>query len=201
MFPTLMLLRFKEWDRVLAVEPPSAGAQVATAFWRYARAVAYLEKKLPGQAKDERKALAELVPGIPPATYFGVNNKGAALAALALADLDGQIAAAEGRFGQAIKLLEQAVAMQDALAYDDPPPWYRPVRESLGAVLLRTGRAAEAERVFRQDLKRNPGSGRSLWGLWQALVDLGKSGEADKAEAAFRKAWAKADIRIEFGDL
>jgi tetratricopeptide (TPR) repeat protein len=201
MFPTLMSLRFEEWDRVLAVEPPSAGAQVATAFWHYARAVAYLEKKLPGQAKDERKALAELVPTVPPETYFGVNNKGAAMAALALADLDGQIAAAEGRFGQAIKLLEQAVAMQDALAYDDPPPWYRPVRESLGAVLLRSGRSAEAERVFRQDLKRNPGSGRSLWGLWQALVDLGKSGEADKAEAAFKKAWAKADIRIELGDL
>lgn len=201
MFPTLMTLRFGEWDRVLAVEAPSPGAQVATAFWRYARGVAYLEKKLLGQAKDERAALAALVPAIPPEPHFGMNNKGAAMSALALADLDGQIAVAEGRFGQAIKLLEQAVALQDALAYDDPPAWYRPVRESFGAVLLRTGRAAEAERVFREDLKRNPGSGRSIWGLWQALVDQGKSGEADKAEVAFKKAWAKADIRIDLGDL
>jgi len=201
MLPALLAVRFGEWDRALAVDEPPAGARIATAFWHYARGVADLGKQLLGAAKDEREALAALLPSIPPDAYFGVNNSGAGMAALALDELDARIAIAEGRFGQAIRLLETAIAKQDALAYDDPPPWYHPVRETLGAVLLTMGRSAAAESAFREDLKRNPGNGRSLWGLWQALVDQGKSGEADKAKAAFDKAWAKADIRLQARDL
>ncbi len=201
MLPALLAARFGEWERVLAVAPPPETARVATAFWHYARGIAYLGKDLVSEASDEREALAALLPSIPPEETYGVNNAGAAMAALALDELDGRVAVSQGRFGQATKLFEQAVAKQDALAYDDPPPWYHPVRETLGALLLTTGRSAEAEKVFRADLKRNPGSGRSLWGLWQSLVDQGKSGQADKAEAAFDKAWAKADIKLKPGEF
>jgi len=201
MLPALLAVRFGEWDRALQIAQPAAGARVATAFWHYARGVAYLGKDLVSEASDERAALAALLPGIPPEESYGANNAGAAMAALALDELDGRIAVAQGRFGRAIKLFEQAVAKQDALAYDDPPPWYHPVRETLGGLLLKTGRPAEAEKLFRADLKRNPGSGRSLWGLWQSLVDQGKSGQADKAEAAFDKAWAKADIKLKAGEF
>lgn len=201
MLPALLAARFGEWERVLAIAPPPETARVATAFWHYARGLAYLGTTLTAEASDEREALAALLPGIPPEETYGVNNAGAAMVALALDELDGRIAVAQGRFGQAIKLFEQAVAKQDALAYDDPPPWYHPVRETLGALLLKTGRSADAERVFREDLKRNPGSGRSLWGLWQSLVDQGKSGQADKAEAAFDKAWSTADIKVKPDEL
>lgn len=201
MLPALLAARFAAWDRVLSIAPPPETARVATAFWHYARGLAYIGKDLRSQAADERRALAAVLPTVPPEATYGPNNSGAALAALALDELDARLAVAEGRFGQAIKLFEQAVAKQDALAYDDPPPWYHPVRETLGGVLLTVGRAAEAEAVFREDLKRNPGNGRSLWGLWQSLVDQGKSGQADRAKAAFEKAWAKADIKMKAGEL
>lgn len=63
----------------------------------------------------------------------------------------------------------KAVAVQDALAYGEPPDWYHPARESLGATLLGAGRAGDAEAVFRADLERNPRSGWSLFGLWKSL--------------------------------
>ena len=66
-------------------------------------------------------------------------------------------------------MLTDAVAVQDTLKYGEPPDWFFPVRESLGAAMLMNGDAAGAEKVFRNDLERNPRNPRSLWGLEQAL--------------------------------
>ena len=148
----------------------------------------------------ERAALAALVPTIPETVTYGPNNSGRAMAALALAELDGRLALATGRFDKAIALLEAAVAQQDALSYDDPPAWYHPVRETLGAALLIAGRAKAAARVFRADLERHPGNGRSLWGLWQSLEASGRSKAADETRAEYEKAWRVADIRLKLGD-
>ena len=83
---------------------------------------------------------------------------------------------------------------EDALSYNEPPDWFSPTRESLGAALLRANRLPEAEQAFRDDLERNPGSGRSLYGLWQALVAQKK--DADAAEKNFRGAWKNADVQL-----
>jgi hypothetical protein len=93
------------------------------------------------------------------------------------------------------------VAAQDLLVYDEPPTWYYPVRETLGAALLASGRAPEAERVFRDDLAINPGNGRSLFGLWKALAAQGRTADAAKARAAFRRAWANADVLLRLDRL
>ena len=53
--------------------------------------------------------------------------------------------------------------------YMEPPEWHFSLREALGGALLRRGEAAEAETVFRKDLEINPRSGRSLFGLLEAL--------------------------------
>jgi cytochrome c-type biogenesis protein CcmH/NrfG len=63
-------------------------------------------------------------------------------------------------------------------------------------VLLQSGRAADAEQVYREDLRRNPGNGWSLFGLAQSLRAQGKTGEATEVEAAFKKAWAQADVTL-----
>ena len=78
----------------------------------------------------------------------------------------------------------------------EPPPWYYPVRQSLGAVLLQAGRAADAEQVYREDLRRNPGNGWSLYGLAQSLRAQGKTGEAAQTDESFKKAWAQADVQL-----
>ena len=89
-------------------------------------------------------------------------------------------------------MLKRAVSAQDALAYDEPPAWYYPVRESLGAALLANGRGAEAEAVFREDLKRNARNGRSLFGLMESLKAQKKTTDAEWVRKQFEEAWKGA---------
>ena len=110
--------------------------------------------------------------------------------------LAGEIAAKRGDLASAERLLRAAVAEQDTHWFSEPPPWYFPVRQSLAAVLLQAGRAADAERVYREDLRRNPGNGWSLFGLARSLEAQGKTGQAAEVEAQFRKAWATADVAL-----
>jgi tetratricopeptide (TPR) repeat protein len=108
--------------------------------------------------------------------------------------LAGEIALRRGRAAEAVPHLEAAVRMQDALRYDEPPPWYYPVRQSLGAALLAAGRPADAERVYRDDLLRNPDNGWSLHGLGEAL----RAQHRDDADARrrFATAWSRADVTL-----
>ncbi|PYT03490.1 MAG: hypothetical protein DMF65_04120 [Acidobacteria bacterium] len=87
------------------------------------------------------------------------------------------------------------------MAYDEPPAWFMPMRETLGATLLLDGQAAEAERVFRADLERNPRNGRSLFGLWKALEAQHKTREAVVARREFEAAWKNADTQLKVEDL
>ena len=85
--------------------------------------------------------------------------------------------------------------MQDGLVYDEPPAWYYPVRETLGAALLASGDAAGAEAVFREDLQQNPRNGRSLYGLAKALAAQNKTAESSWVQEQFKVAWTQADVR------
>ncbi|HEV8714863.1 MAG TPA: hypothetical protein VGX03_18790 [Candidatus Binatia bacterium] len=88
------------------------------------------------------------------------------------------------------------MSQQDNLGYEEPPAWYYPVRQSLGAVLLKAGRAEDAEAVYREDLRRNPENGWSLYGLTQSLRMQNKKDDAADTEKRFRKAWAEADVKL-----
>ena len=86
--------------------------------------------------------------------------------------------------------------LEDGLQYMEPPFWYYPIRHSLGAVLLKTGRAAEAETVYREDLKRFPENGWSLYGLAQSLCAQKKADEAAAVDQRLKKSWAHADVTL-----
>jgi hypothetical protein len=86
--------------------------------------------------------------------------------------------------------------LEDNLIYNEPPDWHVPVRQSLGAVLLNAGRAAEAESVYWQDLEQNRENGWSLFGLMQSLRAQGKDAQADVIEKRFNKAWQGADVTL-----
>jgi hypothetical protein len=122
-------------------------------------------------------------------------NTAADVAAVAVADLTARIADAKGETAAAIKGFTAAVALEDKLGYNEPPDWLNPERERLGAVLLKAGRHAEAERVFRADLAKNTGNPRSLYGLYRALQGQ-KKAAASEAKASFDKAWADADVTL-----
>jgi hypothetical protein len=93
------------------------------------------------------------------------------------------------------------VAIQDTLKYDEPPDWYYPVRESLGAVLLLNGNAADAEKVFREDLERNPRNPRSLFGLSEALRAQKRAYDAEFVDRQFQSNWKGGEAKLKIADL
>ncbi len=111
--------------------------------------------------------------------------------------LEGEILVREGKLDEGLAKLNAAVQAEDAMKYDEPPGWMIPVRHTLGATLMRAGRVAEAEQVYRDDLKRVPENGWSLLGLADSLREQKKAGEELAAtKARFDKVWAKADLKI-----
>jgi Flp pilus assembly protein TadD len=116
-------------------------------------------------------------------------NSAPAILAIAADVLAGSIASARGDADAAVQHLNDAVRREDELLYGEPPEWSVPVRQDLGAVLLAHGRAAEAERAFREDLARFPENGWSLTGLARALRAQGRTADAAGVEARLRIAW------------
>jgi Flp pilus assembly protein TadD len=114
-------------------------------------------------------------------------NAATSLLSIASHIVAGELAAKQGKPDEAVTHLEEAVKIQDGLAYNEPPPWYYPVRQSLGAVLVTAGKNVEAEQVYRKDLALNPNNGWSLYGLAQSLRAQGKSQDAAAVEEQFKK--------------
>ena len=115
--------------------------------------------------------------------------------------IDAQLAENRGDRATAIALLQHAVSIQDNFPYQEPPAWFLPVRERLGAVYYRAGEFADAERTFRDDLLRNPNNPRSLFGLARSLEQEGKADEAADVQREFETAWAHADTSLDMKDL
>ena len=113
---------------------------------------------------------------------------------LAATALEADIVSRHENPGRAIPLLEEAVNIQDNLAYTEPPPWYVPMRQTLGAVLLESGQPDHAEAAFREDLSQWPENGWSLFGLLESLRAQGKTDEANRVQRRFLRAWSRADI-------
>ena len=196
----LLLVRFRRWDDALArPEPPAALAATHT-IWVWSRGSALAATGKTEEAEAAYKSFVAAERATPADASFGLNKVSDVLR---IADdvLAARIAAARGDRTHAIELLKAAVAAEDALSYDEPPAWFLPTRETLGGVLLSQGKAAEAETVFREDLKRNPRSGRSLFGLWKSLEAQHKAREADASRRDFEAAWKNADTQLKVEDL
>ena len=162
--------------------------------WHYARGLAFGATGQMAQAMAEHDSLVAIEAASPADAMIGVGNSTKAVLHVASAILSGQLLAAQGKLDDAIASLQDAVKSQDGLRYDEPPIWYYPARHTLGRLLLKAGKAADAEAVYREDLRQNPGNGWSLNGLSQALAAKGDAAGAASAKKEFQKAWAKADV-------
>jgi tetratricopeptide (TPR) repeat protein len=160
----MSLVRFSRWAEVLKEPPPPADFHYATAMWHYTRGLAYAETGRGDSARTEAARLEAVADTVPEQATVG-QNSARKLLEIASKHLAGTIAAKAGRTDEAIKLLREGIAREDALIYDEPPDWDLPLRQPLGAVLLAAGRPAEAEQAYRADLKRYPRNGWSLQGL------------------------------------
>ena len=195
-----VLLRFSRWTDVLALPPPDAKWPLLTLLSHFGRGVAYAALGRVSDAKLEQVAYYDTRKTIAGDTPWGY-NRASAIMAIADAAFDARVAAAERQLGAAIEAWRRAVAAEDALDYNEPPDWFYPTRESLGAALMRNTSFEDAERVFRADLERNPKNGRSLFGLWQSLVAQGRTAAAARAERDFKTAWAHADSQLKLSDF
>ena len=194
--PYYALVRFGRWEEMLTEGQPPKDFAFTTAMWHYGRGVAFAAR---GQYERARQELEALEAQQSSASMKAAELAGTplpAIADLAAKILEGELAARERKFDPAVASLTAAVAMQDAQRYNEPPTWHYPVRQSLGAVLLAAGRPAEAESVYREDLRRNPENGWSLFGLARSLEGQQKNADAEDAWRRFRRAWARADVTI-----
>jgi tetratricopeptide (TPR) repeat protein len=194
--PYLALVRFGRWSEMLAEPAPPARMLYVTGAWRYARGLARLATGRRDDAAGELTQLRAIRQSVPPERTLAGFFKMADMLDLAVEVLAGEIAARGGDSETAVKHLAEAVRRQDEHWFTEPPPWYFPVRQALGVALLQAGRAAEAEAVYREDLRRNPENGWSLFGLAQSLRVQGKSADAAAVDARFRRAWARADVTL-----
>ncbi len=196
----LILLHFSRWDEIRKLPEPSPTLFGINAVWHFARGMSYVSPSDVARAESEREAFQSWVKKIPADASFGLNP---ATKVLSIPEtvLNARIASSKGDMKTAIELLRKGVALEDSLAYDEPPTWFSPVREMLGAALLRSGDAAGAERIFRESLERNRRSGRSLFGLAESLKAQKKDYAAAIVQREFETAWKNADVTLRLEDL
>jgi tetratricopeptide (TPR) repeat protein len=197
-----VLLRFHRWEEALKLPPPNPRLVMTTAFWHFARGSAAAAKGQIGLAEAERGSLETIRTGMPADREFSFfANKAQAFLDLAANILDARIATAQANRERAIGYWKNAVQIQDRLYYGEPPEWFYPVRESLGAALVLSGQAAQAEKAFRADLEQYPRNPRSLFGLLKSLEAQNKISGEEWVRKEFEAAWKSADVTLELGDL
>ena len=194
--PYYALTRFGKWDEMLGEPEPPATSAYLLGMWHYARGTAFLGKGQTDSADREFAKLDEMMADKSLDQPLFSPNTGRMVLSIAREVLAGEIAAAKKNYDPAIAHLERAVRLEDALVYTEPAEFHYPPRHALGAVLLDANRPAEAETVYWEDLKRNRENGWALFGLMQALKAEGKNEDAALVEARFKKAWARADVKL-----
>jgi tetratricopeptide (TPR) repeat protein len=194
------MTRNSKWDEILKYTQPNENTPATVAMWRYARGMASIGKADAASGKKERQEFEAARAKVPPDMMLNT-NRAHDLLNIAAAVLDGRLASASNDRKSAINHWKKAIEIQDQLIYDEPPAWYYPVRESLGGEYLRERQFAEAEKVFRADLVKNPNNPRSLFGLSEALKGQKKDSEAEQVRQRFEKEWKGADVEVSIQTL
>ncbi|HMI83316.1 MAG TPA: hypothetical protein VK550_04435 [Polyangiaceae bacterium] len=192
--PLEVMMRFGKWEEILAAPEPAEHLLIARAMRFYARGVASAALAKKAEARAEQTAFLEAKNKVPEGAFFG-NNKAVDILGVAEHLLAGEILYREGKVDKGIAELKKAVKLEDELHYDEPPDWIQPVRHALGAALIRSNRPVEAAAVYREDLRRLPENGWSLFGLAKALK-MQKIDDFADFQERFAKVWANADVKL-----
>jgi tetratricopeptide (TPR) repeat protein len=196
--PLFAYTRFGEWDLILKEPRPPEDSPFWIGVWSYARGLAFTATGKLDKAAQELNRLQKIAAekSLDGLRVTFSRNGAKPILEIAVEVLAGELAAKRGDYAQAIARLHRGVLLEDYLIYNEPPDWHVPVRQSLGAVLLEAGRAAEAEALYWQDLSRNRENGWALFGLKKSLHAQGKEEEAAAVEKRFRTAWQQADVTL-----
>ena len=166
-----------------------------TGLWLHARGMALASTGKTREADGMMRELRTLATTIPTEVIAG-QNPASAMCRLGADAIEARIAERARKWKPAIAAWQRAVTQEDGFAYNEPADWFYPMRHYLGAALLDARKPKEAEAVFREDLRRNPGNGWALHGLSAALAAQGKKDEATATRKQFEEAWKEADIKL-----
>lgn len=194
--PLHVLVRFGRWQAVLDEPEPPQWQKSHRAMWHYARGVSLAALGRVDEAVAERGAFTAAVQDVPEG-WLVANNPTHDVLAIGAAFLEGEVAFRRGDHDVAFAALRRAVALDEALRYDEPWGWMMPPAHALGALLLEAGRVEEATAVYRADLVRHPENGWALQGLRECLERGGEPAAAAAVHARFRSAWQHATVSIE----
>ncbi len=195
--PFYAYVTFGKWDKILEVTEPAKELLYPRGVWHYARGMAFVAKVQLSNAETELAELDKLRDNkeIDNLAIWEINSAGQLLK-IAYEVLAGEIAAKKKNYTLAISHLKKGVELENALRYDEPPTWFYPVRQNLGAVLIEAGQFADAEKIYREDLEDIPENGWALFGLYQSLSFQNKFKEAEDVKKRFDEAWKNSDIQL-----
>ena len=201
--PMAVEIRFHHWNEILKMPAPDPAMKATTVFWHFGRGLALAGTGKLSEAEAEYKMVAEAEAATPPDAIFQmpINNKTKDILKIAENVLGAKIAIAKKDNSSAVSMLRDAVAIQDKLNYGEPPDWFYPVRENLGGLLLMTGDAGGAEKIFREDLDHNPRNPRSLFGLHQSLLQQKREYDAGFVQKQFESSWHGGTNALKIDDL
>ena len=195
--PLLAYTRFGKWNEILTIPYPGDDYKHLKLIWHYSRGIAFIRKNNIKEAKEELEALSAMKNDPQLDTVVAnYTNPSSNIAQIAHAVISGEIAAAEGDLPKAKEHLSKAIYLEDHLIYSEPTAWHIPVRQTLGAILVKAEKFSEAEKLYKEDLEVLRQNGWSLIGLHESLIGQGKLEEAKKIKKEFDTAWKHADIKI-----
>ena len=195
--PYFVNVKFGKWKEILKEEAPDSVLLYPRGVYHYARGMAYLGTKEIKKAQEELTLLTTIgnEDTLKSLTIWGFNSLHQILQ-IAQKVLAGEIAAQEEKYVESVRLLRDAVAIEDQLLYQEPPDWFFSVRHHLGPVLLEAKRPVEAITVCKEDLETFPDNGWALQGLANAYEANNQSKESRDVRKQFKEAWEHADVKI-----
>lgn len=195
--PLYAYVTFGKWNEILDYEQPQDQRPYMQAVWHYARAMAFIGTENLEQAEEEIIALEAFTGNkeIEELSIWGINSADM-LIKIAYEVSKGELEAKMQNYDKAIAHLQKAVEFEDQLRYDEPPTWFYPCRQNLGAVLIEAGKYADAEEIYEENLNEIPNNGWGLFGLYQSLLKQNKTEEAAEVQKRFKEAWNYSDIEL-----
>ncbi len=199
--PILATAQFGSAGDILALPDPGGSVPFIKAMWHYARGLGWVMRNDLASARAEVAAIEAINAGMDHTKLIEYAVPGPEVLALARHVLQGKIALAAGNHQDAVDSFTSGVEIQSGLPYMEPPYWYYPINQSLGAALLQSGRPEDAERAFKAALFEAPNNGWALYGLRETYKAMGDMPAAAEMNRLFKAAWAGDPESLQLSSL
>ncbi|GAB4251095.1 MAG: hypothetical protein Tsb0034_30130 [Ekhidna sp.] len=197
--PYNVLVKFAQWEKILALPAPDEAYPYMTAIWHYARGMAFANLGKLENAAEELLQLDKIQANDRFGDYliFGI-NPGQMVTGIARNVLEAEMEQVQGNYEAAEQLLLKAVEIEDSMSYNEPPDWFFSVRHLLGDLYMTVEAYDKAEATFRADLKNFPKNGFALNGLYWSLIKQDNPVAASEVLKQAEMAWEFADTPLKY---